>query len=334
MKREHTIFSFQWHFTDLCNLRCRHCYQKNFNAQKDKTPREWNQVFDSITRHLKKRGYRAMELNVTGGEPLYCPSFTQIIKLLEEKDFIQGYFIITNGIHLERYASFCTQQPKFRGWKISIESHSSQENDKIRGKGSFQKVQRNIVKLSSPWIAMFTLHKDNYLHLPEMIDLCNDWNAEGLIIERFIPWGRGNIMKEKTAGSKEWKFVLSYIASLLACDAEELFPYRAFYFDFVTGDIAGAFCNLGGDSMALMPDGTVYPCRRFPISVGNVFTTSFSTILDNLTGFRNRFLPEKLHSPCRHCSFDSCSGCRALVYALSGSFYAADPQCPENEKVF
>jgi MoaA/NifB/PqqE/SkfB family radical SAM enzyme len=68
--------------------------------------------------------------------------------------------------------------------------------------------------------------------------------------------------------------------------------------------LAGAECNLGGGSMALMPDGTVHPCRRFPESLGNARWEPMERILARLERFA-----AGLGAPER-------PGCRALERAL------------------
>jgi hypothetical protein len=47
-------------------------------------------------------------------------------------------------------------------------------------------------------------------------------------------------------------------------------------------EVSGAFCDLGPSSMALMPDGTVYPCRRVPIAVGKLPDDGMGGILGRL----------------------------------------------------
>lgn len=322
-------FGFQWHFTDQCNLRCRHCYQDIFDATREKTIAELERGIKNIESELQRRGYSGMDINLTGGEPLYSENFSEVVRLLDRNNFLQAYYIITNGLFLDQFPDFSLHHSRFKGWKISLESHNQKENDSIRGKGTFEIIQHNISRLSDPWIAMFTLHKNNYQDLDGLIKLVKQWRARGLLIERFIPWGRGSGMRSKTAGNKEWLFVLKHIASLAEIHIGDLFKYRAFYLDFEKEDIAGAPCNLGGESMALMPDGTVFPCRRFPVALGNIFREPFGSILDRLIEFPAQFTRKKLGIPCSKCSIKGCMGCRALAYATKGTYYAGDSQCPK-----
>jgi radical SAM protein with 4Fe4S-binding SPASM domain len=92
--------------------------------------------------------------------------------------------------------------------------------------------------------------------------------------------------------------------------------------------LQGALCNLGDESMALMPDGTVYPCRRLPIAVGNVLKEPFETILPRLKRYAAPRIARDLRgSLCGMCGVKGCAGCRALARALTGDLLSDDPQC-------
>ena len=86
-------------------------------------------------------------------------------------------------------------------------------------------------------------------------------------------------------------------------------------------------CNIGGRSLAVLPDGTVYACRRFTSPVGKVPEESFLDIYvsEKLDDYRQYDRFEK----CSECPLHQyCRGCPAVAFAASGgNCYAADPQC-------
>ena len=65
----------QWHITHRCNLRCRHCYQDDF--QSEMTLEELLAVLDKYERFLKERNLTG-HINLTGGEPLASPYFFEL----------------------------------------------------------------------------------------------------------------------------------------------------------------------------------------------------------------------------------------------------------------
>jgi radical SAM protein with 4Fe4S-binding SPASM domain len=87
-------------------------------------------------------------------------------------------------------------------------------------------------------------------------------------------------------------------------------------------------CSIGFNGLALDCDGTVYPCRRLPIPLGNIRTESLSDIWRHspiLQQLRGR---DSLKGRCRTCNRRwLCGGCRAMAYALTGDYLEEDPQC-------
>jgi MoaA/NifB/PqqE/SkfB family radical SAM enzyme len=80
--------------------------------------------------------------------------------------------------------------------------------------------------------------------------------------------------------------------------------------------------------MALLPDGSVFPCRRLPLPQGNVLEEPFEAILARLAGWAPEALGPGLHGmACGLCGVEGCVGCRALALALRGDALADDPQC-------
>jgi len=65
-------FYIQWHITNVCNLRCRHCYQEDFSKSKDLDWSRLKKVSDNILAAMKEWN-RAACIHLTGGEPLLKP---------------------------------------------------------------------------------------------------------------------------------------------------------------------------------------------------------------------------------------------------------------------
>ena len=89
----------------------------------------------------------------------------------------------------------------------------------------------------------------------------------------------------------------------------------------------GAPCVLGEDGLCIMPDGTVFPCRRFPFSLGNLLEDPLKTVWERseiLTKMRKK---ENLKGRCKSCEREECTGCRSLAYSLTGDYFGEDPHC-------
>jgi len=131
----------QWEITQECNLSCRQCYinSKHFRRKNELNTRE---CFGLIKK-LKKNNILWIELQ--GGEPLIRDDFLKIV----EKIKIEGLNvkIATNGTLIsesivEKLSKFL--DPKDDSLQISLDGSSAAINDKIRGKGSFEKTINGI----------------------------------------------------------------------------------------------------------------------------------------------------------------------------------------------
>jgi radical SAM protein with 4Fe4S-binding SPASM domain len=180
---------------------------------------------------------------------------------------------------------------------------------------------------------MLTLSRRNAASIADLLALARDRGASGVIYERFVPLGRGLGMSGDLLGPPEWRAALHAIAVAAGVDAEpeDLLPYRAFWVETrpdAAEPLRGALCNLGRDSMCLMPDGTVYPCRRLPAAVGNVLGEPFEAIRERLAAYAPFAIRPRLSgAACGACDVPGCTGCRALALAVTGDLLADDPQC-------
>jgi len=324
-------FGFQWHITNFCNLRCFHCYQDDFSHKGELSVREIEKIIGKIAKGLKEQ---QIGINITGGEPLLYAEIYKVLNLLESVDNLKAVNIITNGLLLNnKTIENLNGLKKIKELKISLEGGDVETNDKIRGKGVFDKVMKNIESIrdisNKELILMFTLGSYNYNNLNEMLEFAETSKVDGVIIERFVPWGRGVLLKDQYLKKGEWHRVIEAIIQFTKLDYSpvELLPYKAYHIVFKrTIELKGALCNLGNESMALMPNGDVYPCRRFPTRIGNIMQDDFKEILLRLKILKKNII-ENLKGKCANCKIEGCWGCRAIAYALSSDFYVEDPQC-------
>ncbi len=323
-------FSFQWHLTNLCNLRCQHCYQTVFNNQRDLPIKENLNILYDVVDSLEKNGYDSLSINLTGGEPLMSDLTYDLLDSITNDarySLINEVNIITNGLFTRRLYPYLNNS-LIKQIKISLEGPTRELNDAIRGVNVFDRVIANI-KLLPPEkvIFMFTLADYNYRFLEEMVELAIKTGVKGLILERFVPLGRGKNIIERTLNAQQWYECLEFISHNFQMPVFELLPYKAFWIDLETKDCYGAACNLGDESMCLMPDGVVYPCRRLPEVMGNLQINSFSMVMKRLSEYRNQFDRRNLKGKCLYCEIPGCIGCRATVLALQGDAFAEDKQC-------
>ena len=328
-------FYIQWHITNLCNLRCKHCYQDDFSKSHDLDWPGLKKVYENILTALREWDQKAC-IHLTGGEPLIKPELFPLLSDLNQQTMVEELGIITNGLTINRemmrrLSSFS----KLKKIKISLDGGDAKTNDSVRQKGTFNKVMRNlpIIKETGRFeiLFMFTVMKRNFKNLPSLFKLCQDLSIDGLIIERFIPLGRGREIMGEVLSKEEWKEMIKMLLDFFPIGEEDysFLPYQAFQVSFneEEPELLGAPCIVGVDGLCIMPDGSVLPCRRLPISIGNLFETPLkqiwdgSEILERLRGKKN------LKGKCGRCEMKDCRGCRSLAFSLSGDYLGEDPHC-------
>jgi radical SAM protein with 4Fe4S-binding SPASM domain len=329
-------FYIQWHITDFCNLRCKHCYQDDFSKGKDLGWPELRMISDRILAAMEIWRRNAC-IHLTGGEPFLKAELFPLLKYLDGDLRVGELGLITNGLLLDpgvarRLSSF----PKLKKIKISLDGPEARVNDSIRQKGVFEKVIQTVERLRSEegfeLIFMFTVMKGNVKHLPALVHLCQDLGMNGLILERFVPWGRG---RQNYAGEvlnrQEWRDFLTDLYRLFSMDIDDVppAPYQAFQVQFHDGEmeLSGAPCVIGTDGLCVMPEGEVFPCRRFPLSIGNLLDDSLDQLWAHSKLLNTLRQKENLKGQCRTCGYSECRGCRSLAFALTGDYLEEDPHC-------
>ncbi len=280
-------------------------------------------------------------INLTGGEPLLVPGIMDFLTYLGSAfPHVDELNIITNAtVVSDSMIQSLSTLPRLSAIKVSLESDRPEINNAIRGAGHFENVLHNIARLQTigrPIILMVTLGSHNVSTIRGLCELARRISVSGIIFERYVPLGQGTNLASQVLTAHQWAQASMDICceADMEVEAEDLLPYKAFWFDTSSaGDpsrdrVSGAMCNLGPSSMALMPDGTVYPCRRLPIPVGHLPSQTIHEIRSRLEEFSPENLVSKMRGDrCGTCGIEGCIGCRALTRATCGDLFADDRQC-------
>jgi len=331
------LFHIQWHITNLCNLRCQHCYQEDFSKKYDLDWGGLKEISNNILGTLSQWNQTAT-IHLTGGEPLLKQELFPLLKDLDESPVVEELGIITNGLLfnqgiIQRLSEFS----KLRKIKVSLDGADEETNDSIRQADTFNRVIKNIslIKKRSSFetILMFTVMRRNFRSLSAFFKLSQELSADGFVVERFIPWGRGRERMDEVLNKEEWKELIETLSNLfLIDDRNALLPYQAFQVNFngEEPELLGAPCVIGRDGLCIMPEGSVFPCRRFPISIGNLLNDPLKEIWEKSSLLHQLRKKENLKGQCGRCDVQDCRGCRSLALALTRDYLAGDPYCPLN----
>lgn len=323
-------FYIQWHFTEQCNLRCSHCYQRSY-SQPDLEEEKILSIASVIDKTLGKWGKNG-RISLTGGEPFLRPDLLiSLLDFFENSSNCRWVGILTNGTLIDdSILSDLKQFKKLKEIQISIDGATSETHDSIRGNGNFKKTIEGIHKLkheSFPVAVMFTLHNQNKHDVMSIIDLAVNLNVDYLTIERVTP---PNSTSDLYMEPQYIKQIFNQIHNkrLIVKDKSNLKIRISRPLWCLIDKNIGGFCPAGFSSLCILADGTVLPCRRLEIPLGNVLRDGLFKIWytsDVLWELRDKML---LKGKCRECShLGNCGGCRAIAYTVSGDYLASDPQC-------
>lgn len=342
-------FLVVWNFTNMCNLRCLHCYQRADRPTPDElTLQEKLDLVDQLDR----AGVAAVALS--GGEPTIHPDFLRIVSELSRRGIYPA--VATNGT---RFAKIEYLEKAVRAGlryvEVSLDSARPEKHDRFRGvKGAWNlavKALENAVKLGVSHAMAVTITRLNVDEIEDLLDLAESIGVERVIFFNFVPVGRGeeNAWLDLSPDEREEVLRLLYrehkrrkleIAStapqygrvaLQLSGGEEVAPTH-FYLgeDKIVKALAEFIggCGAGRIYAALQPNGDVTPCVFLPVKVGNVREKSFSEIWTTSPVFKKLRDRELLKGICGKCPYKYiCGGCRARAYAYYGDILAPDPGC-------
>jgi len=335
-------FFIQWHLTERCNLRCRHCYQGERSS--DEMPlREIRNVIieasDMVKAWSESYGVSfSPSMNITGGEPFLRNDLSDILGEIKKQGF--KIYLLTNGTLVDKKRVRMLANLGVDGVQVSMEGPED-VHDAIRGVGSYSASSTGVEQLVDAGIEVtlnVTVSNLNAGQVKRIITFGSHAGVKRVGFSRLVPAGRGRALLSQMLTQAQVKELY-----------EELFSLELNGLEVVTGDPVAAQMNMkakgdagttaisgcaaGVSGLTIQPNGNVTPCRRLPLSLGNVRKDSLREIWAAspvLEALRDR---SKYKGKCGTCSrWAQCRGCRAVAYAWSRSqgaddFLADDPQC-------
>lgn len=334
-------FFVQWHLTERCNLRCTHCYQtgeRRAEMELSGIRETAVEVSDMVKRWSEAYGLTfSPSFNVTGGEPLLRSDLFHILVGLKEQPF--EIYLLSNGTLIRR-----EEAKKLAGLvdgvQISIEGPEA-IHDAIRGGGMFRSAVKGVECLLSRNVVVHlnvTLSAINVDHLEELLSFARSLGVQRVGFSRLVPHGKGEALIGEMLTPERVREAYGMLAAwsnekTLTGTGDPVASAMEIDNEADCGDVPFGGCAAGISGLTLLPDGTITPCRRLPIPIGNVTRNSIrqvwaeSPVLDKLRT-RSRYTGR-----CGRCTrWAACRGCRAIAYAYARSrgrndFLGDDPQC-------
>ena len=318
------VFTLQWHVTQACDLSCRHCYDRSNRAQV--TLPAGIAILDDMSDFCQSRNVTG-QVTFTGGNPLLHPKFLDLYQAAHDRGLITA--ILGNPTRREVLERICAiGRPEF--YQVSLEG-LQEHNDSIRGSGHFERVLAFLEDLRAMDIfamVMLTLTRDN---LDQVLPLAERLQglANRFFFNRLSMVGEGANLH--TPERQEYREFLDHF--LAAAESNPVIGLKDNLINIALerdnkelfGGCAGYGCGAAFNFVALLPDGEVHACRKFPSPIGNINKMSLGEIYDAQQAARYRQGP----SACRGCRIRHvCGGCLAVIHSCGlDVFTDRDPCC-------
>jgi selenobiotic family peptide radical SAM maturase len=279
--------------------------------------------FFDFCRRMHVRG----QVTLTGGNPLLYPHLETVYQKASDYGF--GIAILGNPSPIDRIRRLMDiARPLY--FQISLEGLEA-HNDTIRGNGHFKRSLTFLDGLRALGVytmVMLTLTRDNLDQVLPLAERLRD-RADVFTFNRLSTVGEGAslLMPEKrsfesflreyeTAAARNPNMGLKDNLINIIRREKDLAPF---------GGCTGHGCGAAFNFMALLPDGEVHACRKFPSLVGNVLENG---IYDIYHGHRARRYRAGSQA-CRDCGLNVvCRGCLAIAYSLGLDIFTdRDPFC-------
>ncbi|MBM6994023.1 MAG: radical SAM/SPASM domain protein, ACGX system [Prevotella sp.] len=333
-------FAFQWHITEACDQRCKHCYiyALGSHAQfKQMAVADMVTVLDNIE-DFGRKAHRQPYLYITGGDPILHPQFWTLARMLRARNI--PFAILGNPFHLDDIVCQRLKDHGCRKYQLSIDGLESM-HDKIRRPGSYQETWDAIPCLKRAGITvaiMTTVSRWNYREVPDIIDEVVKHKADVFAFARYCP---DVDSKDVCCSPEEYRWMMErcwekfqlYKGSDTYFSLKDhlwtLFKYERGLFspkDYPDDEVVYGGCNCGNAHFTILSDGACYACRRMESKVGNAL---HENLYDLFMGSRmDAYRCYEKFEKCSKCELlRFCRGCPAVAAGYHGNMYAPDPEC-------
>lgn len=338
------ILSLQWHITEECNYRCKHCYHDSFL---DKGPSfdEFKNIFFQfleIKENYFWEKFTSRKITFIWWEPFVRKDFLELLRFINDNiNFKLFIIIVSNGSlitqeKLDLIKSFTNLEVRFI---ISIE-WPKDINDSIRWLWSFKKIF-NAVELckknSFEIFLQLTLSKLNYKNVYDLVPYLKEYNIS-IWLRRFIPmWLWEKLWESNMLSPEEWyKFSLNN--SLINYTLKRKYwigLYLNWCSEITSYDYNWNWCPINSHQIMIVYHNLdFYPCIKLWISIWNLKNNSLSELFFS-EDYIKMLDVHKTIDVCKKCSFfDFCKWwAKCITYSVNKTLSLPDPQCVRAKKI-
>lgn len=317
----------QLEITDVCNLRCKHCY--HFNT--DKMPKSKDICHKEMIQLARKLiDAKIYSLVITGGEPLARPKTTINVAEMAKKSGMH-VSINTNLLFLTEKMLVSLRDANVNSLLVSCPASEPDIYRQITRNGDYAQFLSKLKLLLGTGISclvnMVVTQTNCQFVRSTAIDMAN------MGVKRFAASPASlNVEHPDYEGLLNKSQILALLEDLKWCHEELdlrvdmleplpkcLYPAWCWEKDYA---FTKRSCQAGRMSISVANNGDVRPCSHNPIVYGNLFQESLEVIWGEMAVYRNNMVPKV----CKYCPTVSlCNGsCRTNALAITGSLTEPD----------
>ena len=339
---------YQWHITDNCDQRCKHCYLFAEDARLKCVSTPWEQLLltlNEITADAERRGALPMPF-ITGGDPILHPDFWRFAEQLHRRGL--HWQILGNPFHLDE--AVCRRLYALGCQKYQMSMDGLMEfHDSMRKPGSYQATLDAVKVLNDAGIMtqfMATVSRLNLEDILKCMDVAVENHVTYFYFARYCATSPEKAAESYPTPEEYRDFLYRYYRKKKAYEAQGCktkFALKEHLFTLVRYEL-GEFepsayakahpdqiidgCHLG-TNVTIASNGDLLACRRMDSVIGNVKTAHVRDILTS--ELCQSYIDIRNIKKCKDCELlQYCRGCRAVGFNATGDLQAADPCCWKN----
>lgn len=310
--------------TPSCNNKCTFCYNiwhSDKSLYQESNELEINDIFNLFTKILidfKRNNLVLDGVTLAGGESLLYPEIIQLVRFLRDKGLMVN--IATNGILLNNDVTSKFKTMGVRHYEISLPSSNRENYKYITGTDALERVKESLIflKQTDPEARItlaFTVTKLVYQEIEDLIDLAFALSADCLILNRFVPGGRGLVNEKLLIPDREELMHVLEISNLkcgqYSIPVDVTIPIGNCYiphnrYPFL--NFSSCLCGLRKWTIDYL--GNLRICEQNPNILGNLFESEIVKLMQSESVTKFRVNNKK--SECRTCEkyYNCGGGCR------------------------
>ncbi|MBI2212127.1 MAG: radical SAM protein [Acidobacteria bacterium] len=252
--------------TYACNWRCTFCYNPRHSDRKRLETEEWMEVLNDL------RSLGTLSLTLTGGEPMLHPGALELARRARELHFVVRLF--TNGSLIDARAARFLKDEAI-SVEMSLHGATAEVHDGATARqGSFVSLARAVKTLAAEGVPMAIktpVTRLNERELDAMIALVQEWGVPHRLDPTITPRDNGDLSPLDLTAALETR---RRLARMEVETGSATAPVKRAQ--------GGTNCGLGRTSLAIDPEGNVFPCMQWRHrALGNVRQTRLLELWPN-----------------------------------------------------